>query len=80
MNKIIIIINIIITIINEVYQAYYFGIVIDGTSDISHKEQLVFVIKYIHKDKEVWSTKQRFLKLVNFMKKTGTEKIERGIY
>lgn len=34
-------------IIQEVKESLYYSIIVDGTPDVSHKEQLVFVVRYI---------------------------------
>jgi hypothetical protein len=37
-------------IIKEIKSAKYFSIVIDPTSDISHSDQLTYVIRYVRDD------------------------------
>ncbi len=35
-------------IVKEIQTAFYYGIIVDGTPDVSHTEQITFVIRYIH--------------------------------
>lgn len=59
------------SILEEVRKARYFSIVVDGTPDVSHTEQLVFILRYVMQKKGNWDVHERFVKLVDFDKKTG---------
>ncbi|XP_060845943.1 zinc finger MYM-type protein 1-like [Rhopalosiphum padi] len=45
----------------------------DGTPDVSHKEQLVFVIRYVFENAGTWDIQERFLTMVDYEKKTGAD-------
>ncbi|XP_043484549.1 zinc finger MYM-type protein 1-like [Leptopilina heterotoma] len=45
------------TFVDEIKSAKYFSIIVDSTPDISHCDQLTFVIRYIHKNE----IKERFM-------------------
>ena len=33
-------------ILSEIEKSYYYGLIVDGTPDVSHTEQITFVIRY----------------------------------
>ena len=40
---------------------YYNSIIVDATPDVSHTEQISFVVRYIHRNEEnIWGIKERF--------------------
>lgn len=55
--------------------AIYFSVMCDATSDISHTEQNVVLIRYLKCNKEAnnWEINERFFEFKNFFKKTGSE-------
>nr|XP_004210350.1 zinc finger MYM-type protein 1-like [Hydra vulgaris] len=55
-------------IINEAHMAIYYSILVDGTPDVSHTEQITFV----GTDKR-WTVKERFLRVENLEKKIGAD-------
>ncbi|KAH1182683.1 hypothetical protein KIL84_004175 [Mauremys mutica] len=61
------------SILEEVRKARYFSIGVDGTPDVSHKEQLVFILRYVMQQNGNWDVHERFVKLVDFEKKTGAD-------
>lgn len=60
-------------IIEEIKQSQYYGIIVDGTPDVSHKEQLVFIIRYANEIDGIWDLQERFLKMVKYDKKKGVD-------
>ena len=46
------------TIISEIKEAKYFSIILDSTPDISHTDQLTFIVRYINRDGVI---QERFL-------------------
>ena len=60
-------------IVNEVKKAKYFAITVDGTPDISHDEQISFVLRYLLHNGSSFSIEERFISFENFSKKTGHE-------
>ncbi|XP_050062926.1 uncharacterized protein LOC126552275 [Aphis gossypii] len=60
-------------IIEEIKKCQYYAIIVDGTPDVSHKEQLVFVIRYVFENGGTWDIQERFLTMVDYEKKTGTD-------
>lgn len=63
------------TILKERDDAIYYGIICDSTPDISHTEQNVLLMRYVHYNKNVdeWEITERFLEFKDFYKKTGRE-------
>ena len=61
-------------VIKEVTSAFYYGIIVDGTPDVSHTEQITFVLRYAHLAQgNVWEIKERFLKYEDCEKKKGRD-------
>ncbi|KAL6456301.1 hypothetical protein MHYP_G00348440 [Metynnis hypsauchen] len=64
------------TILKEREDAIYYSVICDSTPDISHTEQNVLLVRYVHHDKEdsgVWKIVERFIEVKDFHKKTGQE-------
>ena len=61
-------------IINEAHMAIYYSILVDGTPDVSHTEQITFVLRFVYfgTDKR-WTVKERFLRVENLEKKKGAD-------
>jgi hypothetical protein len=53
------------TIINDIKQAKYFSLITDSTPDVSHADQLSFIIKYIDKQNQMQA---RFLSFIHITK------------
>ncbi|XP_050066902.1 zinc finger MYM-type protein 1-like [Aphis gossypii] len=49
-------------ILMEVKSAKYFGIIVDSTPDITHNDQMAYVLRYVNESGEVF---ERFIKLEN---------------
>ena len=48
----------------ESKNAMYYSVIVDATPDVSHTEQITFVLRYVHRNEEnVWDVKERFLML-----------------
>ena len=61
-------------VIKEVHSAFYYGIIVDGTPDVSHTEQITFILRYAHRSQDnVWEIKERFLKYEDCEKKKGRD-------
>lgn len=61
-------------IIDWVQQSKYYAIILDGTTDISHIEQMCFVLRYVHLDEVIqeWQIRESFVKFVEISSaKTG---------
>ena len=56
---------------NEIKNAKYFSIILDSTSDISHKEQLTEIIRYVKYNKNHYTIEERFIDFLNTTEKTG---------
>lgn len=63
------------TILQERNESIYFGLIVDATPDISHQEQNVLVLRYVHRDKDTknFEVYERFIKFLNFNEKTGAD-------
>lgn len=60
-------------IISEIEQSYYYGLIVDGTPDVSHTEQLTFVLRYAVLKNGNWEVVERFLTIKDFEKKKGED-------
>lgn len=60
-------------ILEERIRSIYFSVICDATPDISHTEQNVLLIRYLHKNDDDWKIHERFVEFVDFTKKTGKE-------
>lgn len=57
-------------IVKEIQAAIYYGIIVDGTPDISHKEQITFILRYILQTEEhQWEIQERLLTIKDCEKK-----------
>lgn len=63
------------SILAEREEAIYYAVICDSTPDISHTEQNVLLLRYVHQDKNsgVWEITERFLQFKDFNKKSGKE-------
>ena len=57
-------------IVCEIHQAKYYGIVIDSTIDISHKDQLSLSVRYVDED---FNIEERFLKFTDIESSRSAE-------
>ncbi len=57
----------------EQENAKYFSIMVDGTPDSSHTEQTTFILRYMNREGDEYSVKERFLVFVDCCNKTGME-------
>ena len=49
-------------IVKEYKNALYYSVIVDGIPDVSHTEQITFVLRYVHKAEDsVWAIKECFL-------------------
>ena len=61
-------------IIEEVKRALYYSIIVDGTPDSSHTEQITFILRYAYlNDKNHWEVCERFLEMKDCEKKKGCD-------
>lgn len=61
-------------VIEEVKSAFYYSVIVDGTPDASHTEQITFVLRYAHQTQQnVWEIMEHFLKYEDFEKKKGQD-------
>ena len=62
-------------ILEERQKSIYFSIIVDATPDRSHKEQITFILRYVHWDdtKSMWDIHGRFLCFENCSAKTGAD-------
>ncbi|XP_044141441.1 52 kDa repressor of the inhibitor of the protein kinase-like [Bufo gargarizans] len=67
------------TILSERRNAIYFSLICDATPDISHTEQNVIVLRYVHRNSETenWVIQERFIEFFDFHQKTGEEIAEK---
>ena len=56
-------------IVEEVKQALYYSIIVDGTPDVSHTEQITFILRYANFNEKVWEICERFLRMEDCDKK-----------
>ena len=55
---------------NPCRSALYYSIIVDGTPDISHTEQITFVLRYAHRsDENIWEMKEHYLTFEDCEKK-----------
>ena len=51
-------------IVEEVKSAFYYSIIVDGTPDVSHTEQITFILRYAHRTQDnVREIKERFFEV-----------------
>ena len=60
-------------VLDEIDDAKYYSIIVDGTPVSSHVEQTTFIIRYLTRELETFVVQERFLKFVDCCKKTGLE-------
>ena len=60
-------------IVKEIQESKYFSIIVDSTPDITHKDQLSFIIRYVSKE---GTPKERFLRFIKNPVHTGKELAE----
>ena len=58
-------------IVEEVKQALYYSIIVDGTPDVSHPEQITFILRYVNLNEKVWKICERLLRMEDCDKKGG---------
>ena len=61
--------------VKEVKDAVYFTIITDGTPDVSHTEQITFILQFVpfNSGKMIWEVKERFLCVEDMEKKKGAD-------
>jgi hypothetical protein len=61
-------------ITDEVKRALYYSIIVDGTPDTSHTEQITFILRFAHlNEKNLWEVCERFLEMEDCEKKKGCD-------
>ena len=61
-------------ILKEREHAIYYSLICDATPDVSHKEQIVILLRYVDQKKnDQWDVTERFLQFEEFNGKTGHE-------
>ena len=60
-------------ILEEREEAKYYSIMVDGTPDVSHKEQTTFILRYLTKNDGVYEVQERFLEYFDCCKKSGSD-------
>ena len=60
-------------IVEEVKQALYYSIIVDGTPDVSHTEQITFILRYVNLNEKVWEICERFLRMDDCDKEKGRD-------
>ena len=60
-------------IVEEVTDAIYYSIIVDGTPDASHTEQITFILRYVHCVNHSWKIEERFLQYQDCEKKKGCD-------
>ena len=58
-------------IIKEIQEAKYYSIIFDSTPDVSHKEQLTEIIRYLKLSDKEYTIEERFVGFINKTEKTG---------
>ena len=62
------------TVVDEVKKALYYSIITDGTPDVSHTEQITFVLRFVKRNENnSWEVFERFLKVEAMEKKKGLD-------
>ena len=56
-------------IVEEVKQALYYSIIVDGTPDVSHTEQITFILRYVNLNEKFWEICERLLRMKDCDKK-----------
>ena len=56
-------------IIQEIKDAKYFGIIVDSTPDLTHADQLTFILRYVNVDELI--PVERFLQVIPISSHTG---------
>lgn len=61
------------TIIDQIISSKYYSMILDCTADVSRKEQMTFVLRYVYFDVDirVFSIKESFIEYVNVSDTTG---------
>ncbi|XP_065653035.1 zinc finger MYM-type protein 1-like [Hydra vulgaris] len=62
-------------VVKEVKDAVYFTIITNGTPDVSHTEQITFILRFVrfNSGKMIWEVKERFLCVEDMEKKKGAD-------
>ncbi|XP_065670406.1 uncharacterized protein LOC136088988 [Hydra vulgaris] len=60
-------------IIKEAHLAIYYSILVDGMPDVSHTEQIAFVLRFVYYGIDKRWVVKRFLRVENFEKKKGVD-------
>uniref|UniRef100_H3ASL1 Uncharacterized protein n=1 Tax=Latimeria chalumnae TaxID=7897 RepID=H3ASL1_LATCH len=62
-------------VLNTILTTIYFSVICDATPDISHTEQNVLILRYVHKYKDTgdWKIYVRLVEFFDFAKKNGQE-------
>lgn len=63
-------------ILDDIKKAKYFGIIFDSTPDISHVDQMSYVIRYVHIEGDQVEVKESFLGFFSIAGKTAVELTE----
>ena len=58
-------------IIKEIQEAKYYSIIFDSTPDVSHKDQLTEIIRYVKLSDNKYTIEERFVGFINTTEKTG---------
>lgn len=61
------------TILNQVKNSKYYAIILDCTPDVSHKEQMTLILRFVHFDsqKRMYQLKECFIEFINVTDSTG---------
>ena len=60
-------------ILEEIKESYYYDLIVDGTPDVSHTEQLTFIIRYLLWRDGYWKVYERFIQVQDCEKKRGMD-------